>query len=131
MRSCDEQLRARLPARPASITTLRRAVLDFAAGCGASARHCEDIALAVSEALTNAVMHAYVGRERLGEVAVSAWAHERRLEVVVCDAGRGMRPRDDSPGMGLGLKMVEALTERLVLEDAMPGVRVRMTFAIG
>ena len=119
-----------LPARAQSITSLRVAVLDFAAGCGASARRCEDIALGVSEALTNAVLHAYVDHARPGEMAVRAWLGERSFEVVVSDAGRGMRARTDSPGLGLGLPLIARVSDRMLIEDAMPGVRVRMTFAI-
>ena len=109
---------------------MRRAVLDFAAECGASVRRCEDIALGVSEALTNAVLHAYVGYPRPGEMAVRAWLGEGSLEVVVSDAGSGMRMRADSPGLGLGLAVIARVSDRLLIEDAMPGVRVRMSFAI-
>ena len=109
---------------------MRRAVLNFAAGCGASARRCEDIALGVSEALTNAVLHAYADDPRPGEMAVRAWLRERSLEVVVSDAGKGMQSRADSPGLGLGLSLIAHVSDRVLIEDAMPGVRVRMTFAI-
>lgn len=111
---------------------LRRAVIEFAARNGASERRCEDIALAVSEALANAVIHAYVGYDEPGGVGVEAWMNERSLEVVVCDEGIGLKPRVDSPGLGLGLALIGQMTERLVLDSAetQPGVCVRMTFAI-
>ena len=127
---CDEQLRVQLPAHAQNITSLRRAVLDFAANCGASARRREDIALGISEALTNAVLHAYVGHMRPGEVEVQAWVRGCWLEVVVRDDGRGMLPDPAGTGLGLGLSLMAQMTHRLVIEDAMPGVRVRMTFAI-
>jgi serine/threonine-protein kinase RsbW len=129
----QSRLQERLPARPESIAPLRRAVVAYADSNGASERQREDIALAVSEALSNAVLHAYVGCEVAGDVGVDAWIDARVLEVVVEDDGGGMTPRTDSPGLGLGLALIGRLTEQLSIEstDAAPGVRVRMTFAIG
>jgi serine/threonine-protein kinase RsbW/stage II sporulation protein AB (anti-sigma F factor) len=127
----DEQLHERVTARPDSVAPLRKAVVRFAAGNGASAPQRDDIALAVTEALANAVLHAYVGHDRPGVVAVDAWMRERSLEVVVCDEGNGMLPRTDSPGMGIGLTLIDRIAEQFRLEDVGPGVRVRMTFAIG
>ena len=123
-------LHQQLPARPQSIGRLRHAVAEFADSSGASAGQCANIALAVSEALSNAVIHAYIGDDQPGAVAVNVQMHARRLEVVVCDAGSGMRPRVDSPGAGLGLPLIARLTEQLDISDAMPGTCVRMTFAI-
>lgn len=127
---CQGRLHERFPARAASITPLRQAVVEYAESCGASEHRCEDIALAVSEALSNAVMHAYVGRVGDGKVSVDASLRGHVLEVVVGDDGGGMRPREDSPGLGLGLALIERMADELALEDARPGVRVRMRFSI-
>jgi len=122
-----------LPARPESAAPLRNAVVEYAAGKGASQRLCEDIALAVSEALNNTIMHAYAGDEVTGDVMVGAWMNGLMLQVVVCDAGVGMLPRADSPGLGIGLQLIAESTQEVsVSSTAMPpGVRIRMTFAIG
>ena len=129
----QSRLRESLPARAENIAPLRRAVVAYAGSNGASERQREDIALAVSEALSNAVLHAYVGHERPGDVGVDAWIDERALMVVVCDEGVGMLPRPDSPGLGLGLPLIARMTEHLEVAspDTMPGMRLRMTFAIG
>lgn len=126
-----ERLHERVPAQPACIAPLRQAVVRFAAANGASACQRDDIALAVTEALGNAVLHAYVGHDRPGVVGVDARMHERSLEVIVCDEGNGMLPRPDSPGMGIGLVLIERIAERLRFEETRPGVRVRMTFTVG
>jgi serine/threonine-protein kinase RsbW len=121
----------RLAATPENIAPLRQAVIEFATRSGASDRQRDDIAVAVSEALSNVVVHAYAGRDEPGVVTVDAWMSNQSLEVVVCDEGIGMLPRTDSPGLGLGLALVVRMTQRVALEETMPGVRVRMTFAIG
>lgn len=130
---CQSRLQERLPAQPESIAPLRRAVVAYAGSNGASERQREDIALAVSEALSNAVLHAYVGREVAGDVGVDARIDDRVLEVVVADGGGGMTPRTDSPGLGLGLALIGRLTEEMRIESPDPatGVRVYMTFLIG
>jgi serine/threonine-protein kinase RsbW len=126
------RLQERLPALPASVSRLRGAVVALAASNGASDEQCDDIALAVSEALTNAVVHAYVGRSRAGALGVDAWVtgSADSLTVEVCDEGIGMLRRADSPGLGQGLALIGRLTQRLQVEDVAPGVRLRMTFAI-
>jgi anti-sigma regulatory factor (Ser/Thr protein kinase) len=119
-----------MPACPESIRPLRRAVVEFARGCGASDDQCDDIAVAVSEALSNVVEHAYVGLGSPGAMAVEASLREPWLVVVVSDEGIGLR-RDDIRYVGTGLRLIFELTERFELEETAPGVRARMTFGIG
>jgi anti-sigma regulatory factor (Ser/Thr protein kinase) len=122
----------RFPARPASVAALRRAVDDYATNGGVGEERREDIALAISEAVSNAVMHAYVGRDEPGEVRLDAWIDRGGLHVTVCDDGVGMAPRLDSPGLGLGLALMGQVADRLRLESSDPpsGMCVRMTFAL-
>jgi serine/threonine-protein kinase RsbW/stage II sporulation protein AB (anti-sigma F factor) len=129
----QSRLRECVSAQAENIAPLRRAVVAYAGSNGASELQREDIALAVSEALSNAVLHAYVGRDSPGDVGVDAWVDEHALTVVVCDDGVGMLPRPDSPGLGLGLSVIARMTEHLEVESpaARPGMLLRMTFAIG
>lgn len=122
-----------MPALPDSIGPLRRAVTSYAQANGATAQQCEDVALAASEALSNVVLHAYVGHDTPGDVRVEAWLDDRELNVSIADDGIGMTPRVDSPGLGLGLAIIGRVCDRMRLEslDAGPGVCVCMTFAIG
>jgi len=85
---------------------LRRELVSYARFLGASDQTCDAIALAVSEALTNVVQHAYVGEER-GPIIVEARLERHdQLLVRVSDEGRGPTPRADSPGLGLGLGVI-------------------------
>ena len=88
------------------------------------------MALAVSEAITNAVLHAY-REEQAGPMRVVACAEPDRLVVVVRDYGCGMSPNPDSPGLGLGLAVIGRLATELNIErpDEGGGTRLRMCFA--
>jgi serine/threonine-protein kinase RsbW len=93
------------PAAP----SLRHAVVDYARSIGMASRG-HDVALAVGEALANVVLHAYAGRAA-GEVRLSAERAGETLLVTVSDDGVGMRPRTDSPGLGLGLALMGAVAD--------------------
>jgi serine/threonine-protein kinase RsbW len=119
----------RYRARAEEIGRIRHDVKAHAREQGA--RDPDAVALAVTEAVTNAVLHAYVDAPEPGEIEVVVQASERdTVEILVCDDGRGMRPRTDSPGLGLGLPLVATLTERFEVQARDGGgTRVRMAFA--
>jgi len=91
---------------------MREAVLSFAEACGVTEAVRVDIALAVGEACSNVVMHAYVGAPAPGSLTVEASHPSCELVVAVRDEGRGMLPRPDSPGLGLGLSIMGRLSSR-------------------
>ena len=88
-----------------------------------------DLALAVTEAVTNSVVHAFIDRQP-GIVRTRSRPAPDELVVVVTDNGRGMQPRADSPGLGLGLPTIASLTTAMDMH-APPGggTVVTMTFA--
>ena len=98
------------PSRP-RVGTIRSGVRDFARERGAADALLIDLALAVTEAVTNSVVHAFIDREP-GIVRARIQAAPDELVVVVTDNGRGMQPRADSPGLGLGLPTIASLTTR-------------------
>jgi len=88
-----------------------------------------DVLLAVSEVVTNAVVHGY--REAAGEVALLADRRGDTLLLCVADEGTGMVPRHDSPGLGLGLPIVTRMAEQVEIEAPDGGgTQVRMSFAL-
>ena len=52
-----------LPAEPASVSFIRGQVKAFAQEHGVRAEEVVDLTLAVTEAVTNSVLHAFIGRE--------------------------------------------------------------------
>ena len=87
----------RLRAQPDQVRVIRQEVRDFAREHGAADPNA--VALAVSEAVTNAIVHAYVDAPEPGEIEVIAQRiGDDCLEILVCDDGRGMLPAPRQPG---------------------------------
>jgi anti-sigma regulatory factor (Ser/Thr protein kinase) len=105
----------RFAARADQVAHARREIVAYAREHGAL--DLDAIAIAVTEAVTNVVLHAYVDAPRVGQVEITARRHtDDGLEIHVCDEGRGMVPRRDSPGIGVGLQLVARLAERLDIQ---------------
>jgi serine/threonine-protein kinase RsbW len=119
-----------LPARAENVAVVRHAVGGLGEVLEVDDQTLSDIKLAVTEACTNVVVHAYPDRE--GPMGLRASIDERRLSLVVTDRGRGIVPRADSPGLGLGLPLIATLAESLELGTGrLEETEVRMTFDLG
>ena len=70
-----------------------------------------DLALAVTEAATNVVLHAYRDRDEPGAVLIEAKRFDEYVCVWVRDEGSGLAPRVDSPGLGLGLGLIAQVAD--------------------
>jgi serine/threonine-protein kinase RsbW len=99
-----------LPAVTTSVPPARRRLLEFAELHGARSGVLGPLAVAMSEAVTNAVVHAYDEGDD-GVVHITADIVDGALEVIVSDEGHGIRP-GDSAGLGLGLKVIADLADR-------------------
>src|SRR4051812_21285347 len=108
---------------------MRHRASAFASAVGASKAMTDAVAVAVSETVTNAVVHAYVGREP-GPVSVRCQGDRERIVVEVIDEGVGVAARTDSPGVGHGLALVGALAQTLDVASRAdgPGSIVTMSF---
>ncbi|HEV2785701.1 MAG TPA: ATP-binding protein [Solirubrobacteraceae bacterium] len=131
-RDANAELDAVYPAQPAQIPQIRHAVADAAGVCGAGASTLAKIELAVSEAATNAVMHAYRDGLPQGDLSVLVRQADEFVDVSVRDSGVGMAPRPDSPGLGLGLSLMAHLADRLEIK-APPdgGTEILLRFQVG
>jgi anti-sigma regulatory factor (Ser/Thr protein kinase) len=119
-----------LEATPASVRELRRRAAEFVAVAGAAEEVAQAVALAVSETVTNVVVHAYRGGEG-GEVRVSCQADGERFLVEVVDQGAGMWLREDSPGIGHGLALVGAMAHGLRIAPGPEGRGTAVTMTFG
>jgi serine/threonine-protein kinase RsbW len=116
----DVGLALSYPAVGPAVTEARTQVTRWLHAGGDDALMISDIALAVTEACTNVVVHAY--RDRVatadGDVPRFRVIGDRDADVVkltVSDWGLGMQPRTDSPGLGLGVSLMAALSDRVVV----------------
>jgi serine/threonine-protein kinase RsbW len=119
----------RFRAHSHAIADARHAALAFARENEVPAERLDAIALAVSEATTNVVMHAYRDCDDPGTFTLGLELEGGSLVIDVRDEGLGMSPRRDSPGMGFGLPIIAELTDAF---DAAPtehgGTAVSMRF---
>jgi serine/threonine-protein kinase RsbW/stage II sporulation protein AB (anti-sigma F factor) len=120
-----------MDAVPAAVPTLRGAMAEFLDSAGIGEPLMTSAKLAVSEAVTNAVMHAYVDAPRPGAVSVDATFEGDSLLVEVSDDGSGMMPRLDSPGLGVGLPLIAGTTDSLDIGNTpLGGTVLRMSFRL-
>jgi anti-sigma regulatory factor (Ser/Thr protein kinase) len=119
-----------LPARAENVAVVRHAFGALGETFAVDEQILSDIRLAVTEACTNVVVHAYPdGRE--GQLEVLATLLDDELTVAVRDYGPGIVPRHDSPGLGLGLPLIASLAESVQLgRDEQDRTEVRMTFSL-
>lgn len=117
---------ARVPGTPLGVSVLRREMAGIAKDCGMDAEGIADVRLAVTEAATNAVIHAYAEAE--GELRVTAGVEDGELAIVIGDTGPGLVERSDSPGLGLGLSIIATVAERLKIVNDSSGTEIHMAF---
>jgi serine/threonine-protein kinase RsbW/stage II sporulation protein AB (anti-sigma F factor) len=116
-------------AAAATVPAARGELTDFALAAGATQEELGSIRLAVSEALTNAVLHAYRGRP--GQVYVSAAVAGDELWVLIGDDGAGLHAGGSSPGLGMGLALIAELSDSFsVVNRSSGGTEVRMRFSL-
>jgi serine/threonine-protein kinase RsbW len=129
--TADPELRLALPGRAENVAIVRRALSGVVDVLKLEEGRLLDINAAVSEACNNVVVHAYEGSE--GPMNVYLCIQPTELEVIVTDHGVGIRPNVPEPDLevqGLGLSLIQALTDRVEFLGGMgEGTKVRMAFA--
>jgi anti-sigma regulatory factor (Ser/Thr protein kinase) len=124
----SSDVRLTLPARPENIAVIRHVLGAFAEALRLPAELVEDMRLAVTEACTNVVRHAYHHGEP-GPIDVVIRPSGDELELVVADQGAGIGPSPDLAGPGLGLPLIAALADHVEIEHGPRcGSRLAMSF---
>jgi anti-sigma regulatory factor (Ser/Thr protein kinase) len=122
-------VRLTLPARPENVGVIRHVLGAFAESLQLPAELVADMRLAVTEACTNVVRHAYHDGET-GPIDVVIRPGQDRLELIVSDRGRGIGPSPDVDGPGLGLPLIAALSDTLDIQRGPSrGSRLSMVFS--
>ena len=123
-----------IPARAEYIALCRLALTGIARTRALQAEIVADLKLALTEACSNSVRHAYdEGRD--GVVKVSYRLDDERIEVEVADDGAGFDPRvleraqEELDEGGLGIAIIRAVTDELEIGPNPRGVGSRLRFS--
>ncbi len=140
MSAAFDYVEMKVPAKPEYVGVVRLTISGISSRLGFSYEVIEDIKIATSEAVTNAVQHAYKKKED-GEVVVGFALYHDRLEVMVSDSGKSFdlkkTRRETGPYSekenvefmregGLGLYLMESLMDEVNVQ-LNQGVSVFMT----
>ena len=104
--------------------------MAYAERVGAGEAVVENVRLAVSEAITNCVVHAYP-EQTPGEMTVKARVgDDRQLVIVILDDGTGFRTTPANPGLGIGIGLMGEVSDGLTIgtRDGRPGTSVTLRF---
>jgi serine/threonine-protein kinase RsbW len=127
MKHVMDYVEMKIPAKPEYVGVIRLTISGIASTMGYTYEQIEDIKIAVSEACTNAVQHAYPEEEG-GEVIVGFGIYEDKLETMVADSGQSFNflktknelgPYTESSTVdqlsegGLGLYLIETLMDEV------------------
>ncbi|MBS4219434.1 anti-sigma B factor RsbW [Bacillus sp. FJAT-49711] len=140
MREAFDYIEMKIPAMPEYVGVIRLTLSGIASRMGFTYDLIDDLKIAVSEAITNAVQHAYK-KDEGGEIVVGFGLYQDRLEVMVADSGKSfdlnkardeMGPYNENSQIeflregGLGLYLIESLMDEVKIHHN-EGVTVFMT----
>lgn len=127
-------VRLTIPARAEYITLCRLALTGIARVRDLSDEVLADLKLALTEAASNSVRHAYTGDDEAGVVEISYELRSDRLVIEVSDEGEGFDP-DDAGGApeelsegGLGIAIIRAIADEVEIGTQPGGKGSRLRF---
>lgn len=139
MRHISDFIEMKVPAKPEYVGVVRLTISGIANRLGYCYDEIEDIKIAVAEACTNVVNHAY--QEEDGQMTVGCGVYEDRLEIMVADRGKSFsvdniketlgpistnKPISDLKEGGLGLFLIDTLMDKVEISNE-TGVIIAMT----
>jgi serine/threonine-protein kinase RsbW len=127
-------VRLTIPARAEYITLCRLALTGISRLRPLSEEVLADLKLALTEAASNAVRHAYP--EESGVVRIVYELHPDRLAIEVTDEGEGFDPNEEATGGtpeslsegGLGIAIIRAIADELEIGPQPGGKGSRLRF---
>jgi anti-sigma regulatory factor (Ser/Thr protein kinase)/putative methionine-R-sulfoxide reductase with GAF domain len=117
-----DELELELAADASVLAEVRRSLRRWLYARGATAEDMSEVTIAVNEACTNAIEHAYSPAPATFEL--DAWAEDGVVTVVVRDTGRWRSPRGEHRGRGL--KIIEAAMTEVELNRRPDGTELVM-----
>lgn len=139
MKKQFDYVEMKFPAKSQYVSVVRLAVSSLASRMGFSYDDIEDLKIAISEAVTNVVHHAYEGT---GEMVIGCALYDDKIELMISDYGSSFEyekvkatvgPYHNEQSIenlregGLGLYLMDALMDEVLLANNDSGVTVFMT----
>ena len=122
------RVQQRVPATADAVARIRNTAKTYAAErCGVNGELQSSIALAVSEAASNVVLHAY--RDGDGEIEFEADVEGDALTMRVRDHGVGVGQPSPNKGLGTGMRIMQGLADVHVDSDG-DGTEVELRFQL-
>jgi serine/threonine-protein kinase RsbW len=112
------------PAEPAALAPIRREVERWLAGVNVAGDAWADLVLAVNEAASNVVDHAYRVSAGPAVIELSFWTEPGALVLEIADHGRWRPPGPHAAGRGLGIDLMRRLVESVLISHGGAGTRV-------
>ncbi|WP_085993419.1 anti-sigma B factor RsbW [Oceanobacillus senegalensis] len=137
----NDFIEMKIPAKAEYVGVIRLSLSGIANRMGFTYEDIEDLKIAVSEAITNAVAHAYSNEKEAGEIKIGFGIYHNRLEVMVADNGESFHlekvkkeigPFEEEGSVeslregGFGLFLIDALMDEVKINNH-EGVTVFMT----
>lgn len=126
-------VRLTIPAKAEYIILSRLALAGVSRVRALPAETLADLKLALTEACSNSVRHAYAGAE--GHVEISFELRDDRLIVEVADDGTGFDPEEESAGTGdelseggLGIAIIRSIADEVEIGGGRGGKGSRLRF---
>ncbi|HHT83370.1 MAG: anti-sigma F factor [Christensenellales bacterium] len=125
-------------ARPQNESFARSVVGAFCVCCNPTVDVINDIKTAISEAVTNCIVHGYENQKN-GEILIEATIADNTLKVKISDYGKGIvnipqaledfyTTREDEDRSGLGFTIMKSFMDSLEVESSLGcGTTVTMT----
>jgi serine/threonine-protein kinase RsbW len=126
------EVRLNIPAKPEFITLCRLALTGISRLRPISDETLGDLKLALTEACSNSVRHAYADGD--GSVEIVYRLHPDRLEVIVADDGEGFDPAmpvseaEELAEGGLGIAIIRSIADHLEIGVGNAGRGSRLRF---
>ncbi|WP_156426520.1 ATP-binding protein [Mycobacterium sp. IS-3022] len=124
-----DPLRIEVPATADRLAQIRHRLLDWMAPIGVPDPVVADIVLAVNEAATNCVEHAYRDCDD-GVIVIDATVEDERIIVCVSDHGAWRTPSAEPTTRGRGLPIIRAVGDGVDVAGSASGTTVRIDFEV-
>ncbi|MDZ7262628.1 MAG: ATP-binding protein [candidate division KSB1 bacterium] len=120
-----DTIKIRIPADPKLLKVVRKAIYYLSEVAGFRATDCNNIALAVDEACSNIIKHAYGGTTHQ-PILVTGSVFQDRLEIILRDYGKKAdveaiksRQLDDVRPGGLGVHLIKSVMDKVTYDNTL------------